>query len=319
MDDRRAAAAVHARRGCTLTRRHRRVSLGFIVWHRSSVFGLFAGQRRRRQFHGLRVRSAILEEATFVERTCREGRCRARRAAVVESEGLSRRRCRLSRQGLPANAFLLHAGFFFSPDAFCGYIAADLRCGEEQCARALRPCRSSVAGDPGCSQEAPPTGAATPALSSIAIVNAKVWTGDPSKPSAEALAVSGENIALVGSNEEVRRAAGDAQTIDAGGRLIIPGFIDTHVHFIDGGFRLSSVQLKDAKTREEFIARIKSYAANLPAGAWITGGEWDNSLWGGELPSANGSTLSRLTILSGSIVTTATWRSQTAQRSRLRG
>ena len=72
--------------------------------------------------------------------------------------------------------------------------------------------------------------------------------------------------------------------IDAGGRLVVPGFIDTHVHFIEGGFRLASVQLRDAKTRDEFVNRIKAFAATVPAGTWITGGDWDHSLWGGELP-----------------------------------
>ena len=75
------------------------------------------------------------------------------------------------------------------------------------------------------------------------------------------------------------------QIVDAGGRLIVPGFIDAHVHFIDGGFRLASVQLRDASTREEFVARIKAFAATVPAGTWITGGDWDHSLWGGELPT----------------------------------
>jgi predicted amidohydrolase YtcJ len=57
------------------------------------------------------------------------------------------------------------------------------------------------------------------------------------------------------------------------------------VHFIDGGFRLASVQLRDAKTREEFVSRIKAFAATVPEGTWITGGDWDHSLWGGALPA----------------------------------
>ena len=69
------------------------------------------------------------------------------------------------------------------------------------------------------------------------------------------------------------------------GRLVVPGFIDTHVHFVDGGFRLASVQLRDAATREEFVRRIGAFAATVPAGTWIEGGDWDHSLWGGELPS----------------------------------
>jgi predicted amidohydrolase YtcJ len=118
----------------------------------------------------------------------------------------------------------------------------------------------------------------------LAIVNARVWTGDPAAPWAEAIAASGEQLAAVGANNEIRRLATGVTPMDAGGRLVVPGFIDSHVHFLEGGFRLSSVQLRDARTRGEFVNRIKAFAATVPAGTWITGGDWDHSLWGGELP-----------------------------------
>ena len=120
----------------------------------------------------------------------------------------------------------------------------------------------------------------------LAIVNARVWTGDPTKPWAEAIAASGDQFGRVGTNDEIRKLATGVTPIDAGGRLVVPGFIDTHVHFLEGGFRLASVQLRDAKTRDEFVNRINAFAATVPAGTWITGGDWDHSLWGGELPRA---------------------------------
>jgi hypothetical protein len=123
----------------------------------------------------------------------------------------------------------------------------------------------------------------------LAVVNARVWTGDSARPWADAIAVSGDTIAAVGSSAEIRKlAAGDARIIDAHGAFVAPGFIDAHVHFLSGGFTLSSVQLRDARTPAEFIARIKAYAATVPkgrgGGTWIMGGDWDHTLWGGELP-----------------------------------
>ena len=119
----------------------------------------------------------------------------------------------------------------------------------------------------------------------LAIVNARVWTGDPRRPWADAVAVRGERIAAVGSSAEVRKLATvGTRVVDARGQMLLPGFHDAHVHFIDGGFRLASVQLRDARTPEAFIARVKAFAATQPKGAWITGGDWDHEQWGGRLP-----------------------------------
>lgn len=119
----------------------------------------------------------------------------------------------------------------------------------------------------------------------LAIVNARVWTGDARRPWADAVAVTGERITAVGSSAEIRKLARPTtRVIDATGGMLVPGFIDAHVHFVEGGFGLTSVQLKDARTRDEFIRRIKAHAATLPSGAWMLEGNWDNQNWGGELP-----------------------------------
>lgn len=128
------------------------------------------------------------------------------------------------------------------------------------------------------------TAARTAQSAALAIVNARVWTGDPTNPRAQALRIEGDRIVRVGTNEDVRGSAGATQILDAAGRLIVPGFIDTHVHFIDGGAGLAGVQLRDAKTREEFVARVAAFAKTQPPGTWITGGDWDHTLWGGTLP-----------------------------------
>lgn len=118
---------------------------------------------------------------------------------------------------------------------------------------------------------------------SLAIVNARVWTADSTRPWAEAVAVNGDTIVAVGSSAEIRKI-GATRVVDAKGGMVTPGFIDAHVHFVTGGFRLSSVQLRDARTPEEFVRRIREFAATVPAGTWITGGDWDHEQWGGRLP-----------------------------------
>ncbi|HEX6746699.1 MAG TPA: amidohydrolase family protein, partial [Longimicrobium sp.] len=119
----------------------------------------------------------------------------------------------------------------------------------------------------------------------VAVVHAAVWTGVRGAADAQAVAARGGRIIAVGSDAEVNRVIGPrTRVVDAGGRMVVPGFIDSHVHFITGGVALSSVQLRDAATPAEFVRRIRDYARTLPAGAWITEGNWDHSLWGGELP-----------------------------------
>lgn len=119
----------------------------------------------------------------------------------------------------------------------------------------------------------------------LVILNARVHTMDPAKPTAEAIAIYGNRILAVGSNIEIRKLAGPGtEVILAGGKLVLPGFNDAHVHFLSGGFQLSSVDLRDANTPEEFAQRIGAFAAKVPGGRWITGGDWDHERW----PETNG-------------------------------
>ncbi len=125
----------------------------------------------------------------------------------------------------------------------------------------------------------------------LVVLNARVWTGDPARPRAEAFAIEDDRFLVVGANADVRRyarARGQAhppRVIDAAGRFVVPGFIDAHVHFLVGGARLTSVQLRPARTRDDFVERIRAFAATVPPGTWITGGDWDHTAWGGTLPS----------------------------------
>src|SRR5262249_49571932 len=112
------------------------------------------------------------------------------------------------------------------------------------------------------------------------IINANVHTLDRTHPKAEAIAINGNRIIAVDSNDEIRKlAAANTRVIDAQGQLVLPGFNDAHVHFMSGGFQLSSVDLRDANTPQEFAERIRVFAATISAGAWITGGDWDHERW----------------------------------------
>jgi predicted amidohydrolase YtcJ len=119
------------------------------------------------------------------------------------------------------------------------------------------------------------------------VVIGRIWTGNPQQPWAEAFAAIKDSIVAVGSRTEIIRWVGEqTEVIEAeGGNLIVPGFIDCHTHFMDGGFALSSVQLRDAQSPQEFITRLKAFAESQPKGTWILNGDWDHENWGGELPS----------------------------------
>jgi predicted amidohydrolase YtcJ len=114
----------------------------------------------------------------------------------------------------------------------------------------------------------------------LIIRNGKVWTVDKDHPTAQAVAVLGERIVAVGSNADVEVWRGaHTHLIDAAGKLLLPGFNDSHVHFVDGGLSLDSVQLNDATSAAEFARRIGEQAKKTPKGEWVTSGDWDETKW----------------------------------------
>tara|TARA_R110002051_G_scaffold48308_2_gene95274 strand:+ start:22370 stop:24040 length:1671 start_codon:yes stop_codon:yes gene_type:complete len=118
------------------------------------------------------------------------------------------------------------------------------------------------------------------------ITNAVIWTGNENQPSAEAFAVIGDSIVAIGSKSAIAAYKGEhTEVIDVKGKFITPGFIDSHVHLLMGGNALLSVELRDASSPEEFINRIVNHAKTTQPGAWILEGNWDHTLWGGELPN----------------------------------
>ena len=109
----------------------------------------------------------------------------------------------------------------------------------------------------------------------LLLLNGRVYTLDAAKPWAEGVAVRGSQIVAVGSNADVRaHAGGSTRTIDLKGAFVIAGFNDAHVHIDSTGALLVGVNLLDVHEPNAFAARMREAATRLPAGGWITRGDW---------------------------------------------
>lgn len=108
----------------------------------------------------------------------------------------------------------------------------------------------------------------------------RVWTGDSATPWAQAVAARGERIVYVGDSAGAAALVGERTHVVAGA-FVAPGFGDAHVHFTDGGFQLASVDLRPAKSKEEFVRRLGAFAKTRKPGEWILGGDWDHESWEG--------------------------------------
>lgn len=115
------------------------------------------------------------------------------------------------------------------------------------------------------------------------IINAKVWTGNQAQPWATTIVIDDSTILAVGDDTLIHQYD-STEVIDVQGKLVLPGFIDNHVHFMDGANSLVSVDTYGSKTINEFLTRIKLFVSTASKDEWITGGLWDHEVWGGELP-----------------------------------
>jgi predicted amidohydrolase YtcJ len=113
------------------------------------------------------------------------------------------------------------------------------------------------------------------------VVYGRIWTGDSVRPWVGAVAVTGDTVTAVGDSAEVARLTGPGTRVLARAAMVVPGFMDGHLHFTDGGFQLASVDLRPANSPAEFIARLQAYALERKPGEWILGGDWDHERWPG--------------------------------------
>ena len=129
----------------------------------------------------------------------------------------------------------------------------------------------------GCSSE-------RPAADTI-IVNARIYTVNAGQPWAESVAVREGRILIVGSTKDVaRHKASGTKVIDAGGRLVLPGIADSHVHFVSGSASLAKVDLAGTKTVEEIQGRIRTFAQEHSQASWVQGRGWMYAAFPGNMP-----------------------------------
>jgi len=128
-----------------------------------------------------------------------------------------------------------------------------------------------------------------PLAADLVLMGGKVRTVDRDRPEAEAVAVWHGRILKVGTDAEVKALVGPrTKVIDLNGRRVVPGFHDSHLHFLGGGEQLSRVELKDAKDEGEFGRRLREFDQKLPKGRWMLGGNWDHDrTFDGKLPTAS--------------------------------
>ena len=121
-----------------------------------------------------------------------------------------------------------------------------------------------------------------------AFINGIIYTVNEKQPEAEAVLTNNGRIVFVGTNEEVKNRIDEStEVIDLGGKFMMPGFNDAHLHFLGGGFYLMGIDLRPAKSIEEFRQILSEYLKNF-SGKWVTGGRWDHEAWDvQELPSKN--------------------------------
>lgn len=122
---------------------------------------------------------------------------------------------------------------------------------------------------------ASPLAAATADTAALVFTGGRVWTGDPARPWAEAVALRDDHILAVGSAAEIARLRGPGtRWIELGGRFVAPGFIDNHTHFDRAGELILGINLLDVADEAGLVRRVEEARDRLPAGAWLVGGDW---------------------------------------------
>jgi len=117
----------------------------------------------------------------------------------------------------------------------------------------------------------------------IIVIHGRVYTENPKQPWAQAVAIHGAKIVAVGDDAAIEKMRGmGTKLINAGGKLVLPGFTDCHIHFLDGSLSLGRVNLEGAKDAADIQKRLRDYAAEHPGEDWILGRGWNYAMFGPE-------------------------------------
>src|SRR5437899_6488375 len=117
----------------------------------------------------------------------------------------------------------------------------------------------------------------------IIILHGRVYTENPQLPWAQAVAIHRGKIVAVGDDPVIARKRGvGTRVINAGGNLVLPGFVDCHIHFMDGSLSLGRVNLEGAKDPGDIQKRLRLYAFEHPGDDWILGRGWNYAMFGPE-------------------------------------
>ncbi|KAL0349416.1 UNVERIFIED_CONTAM: protein LONG AFTER FAR-RED 3 [Sesamum angustifolium] len=142
-------------------------------------------------------------------------------------------------------------------------------------------------------------------VADLVVVNGTIYTSDAAFPFADSMAIRGGRILRVGNSSSMQAekvylgrlsllvyldrdlAGTGTRTLNLQGKLVVPGFIDSHVHLIYGGLQMAQVQLHGVNQKDQFVNKVKEALSYLEPGTWLQGGGWNNDLWGGEPPLAS--------------------------------
>src|SRR2546428_8287093 len=110
-------------------------------------------------------------------------------------------------------------------------------------------------------------------------INGRVYTLEPSSPFVEALAVRDGRIAAIGRSVDLRDSCSGFRRVDLGGRTVVPGFVDSHIHVPSFGLSLHLVDLTGTRSLVEAVGLVAAAVRRARPGTWVRGRGWNKNAW----------------------------------------